>query len=371
MMLTSASGKNNFSKNRFWLFEHRIDYELYLMITFDRIKILTNKKYVEQLDSSVSTIVIQNNVQKEIRYSQRRPYQLYINNSEMEDKCVIEFSAKVLLDRYPELINKYNIQSCFDNVNALGLCHLHVYEIVNDSEFLSCDVTLDIGGIMMPDKLAIKSCIRNINKFRVQKYGNSGYTLTKEVKTKSRQIRLSFYDKYKELNKACNRDFLDELNDKYSLLAYFNGKFRVEANIKTISQIRELFQVESNRLLDVLNSPANPLLTWFDEALELPHQSTPFLTETKSLLSYNKLSELKNALLLQACDYDIEIVDLVLNNCLSPNTNKGRYRKRFVNLINEYHKPNQNIQVMRDVREKLVEINCKPVKGDEKENPHQ
>jgi len=370
-MLTAASGKNNFSKNRFRLFEHRIDYELYLMITFDRIKILTNKKYVEQLDSNVSTIVIQNNVQKEIRYSQRRPYQLYINNSEVEDKCVIEFSAKVLLDRYPELINKNNIHSCFDNINNLGLCKLHVQEIVNDSEFLSCDATRDIGGITMPDKLAIKSCIRNLNKFRVQKYGNSGHTLTKEVKTKSRQIRLSFYDKYKELNKACNRDFLDELDHKYGLLAYFNGKFRVEANIKTISQIRQLFHVDSNRLMDVLNSPANPLLTWFDEALELPDNCTPFLTETKSLLSYNKLSELKNALLLQACDYDIEKLDLVLNNCLSPNTNKGRYRNKFVNLINEYQKPNQNIQVMRSVREKLLEINCKSVTEKENETLHQ
>jgi hypothetical protein len=369
-MPISAPGKNKFSKNRFRLFEHRIDYELYIMITFDRIKILTNKKYVEQLNSNVFTVVIQNNLQKEIRYSQRSPYQLYINNREVEDKCVIEFSAKAMLDRYPELINKNNIHSCFDNINDLGLCKLHVQEIVNDSEFLSCDVTRDIVGIMMPDKLAIKSCIRNLNKFRVQKYGNSGHTVTKEVKTKSRQIRLSFYDKYKELNKACNRDFLDELDDKNGLLAYFNGKFRVEANIKTISQIRQLFQVDNNQLMDVMNSQANPLLTWFDEALELPDNCTPVLTETKSLLSYNKLSELKNALLLQACDYDIEILDLILNNCLSPNTNKSRYRNKFVNLINEYHKPNQNIQVISSIREKLLETNCKSGTKKESETEH-
>lgn len=326
------------------------------MITLDKIKILTNRKYIDHLDSNVSTITIQNNIQKGIRYNQRKPFQFYINNDELEDRCVIEFSAKVLLDRYPELINVHNIKTCIENINNLGICNLNVEGIINESEVISCDVTHDMTGIIMPDKLAIKTCVRNLNKFHVQKYSNCGHTITKQVKTRSRQIRLSFYDKYIELNKACNNEFLNTVEDKHSLLAYFNGKFRVEANIKTISQIRELFQVDSNQLKDVLNSSANPLLKWFNEAFEIPDQCTSMLTETKPLLSYNKLSELKNALLLQACEYDIEILDVVLNNCLSTNTNKGKYRNKFLRLINEQQKPNQNIQVMCNIRKKLMEI---------------
>jgi len=374
MMLTSASGKNKFSKNRFQFFKYRTHYELFLMIALDRIKILTNKKYIDLMDSNVSTIVIQNNVPKEIRYNQRKPYQLYINASEVEEKCIIEFSSKVLLDRYPELINRNNIHTCFENINALGICDLNVMGIVNESELLSVDITSDIGGIEIPDKLAMNTCLRYWNKFHVQKYLNSGNTVTKEVKTKNRQIRFSFYDKYKELNKACNRDFLDELDDKYSLLAYYNGKFRMEANIKTTSQIKDLFQVGSNNLMDVLNSSANPLLAWFDEAFEIPdhlEQKKSLRTGKQSLLSYEKLSELKNALLLQACENDIEQVQLILRNYLSPKTNIRNYRRTFRRLISEQSIPNKNIQIMRDIREKLTTINNDLHMGSENEDQNQ
>jgi hypothetical protein len=38
-------------------------------------------------------------------------------------------------------------------------------------------------------------------------------------------------------------------------------------------------------------------------------------------------SDLKNALLVKACNNDPVQIDLVLNNCLSPNTNKVKYKK--------------------------------------------
>ena len=179
----------------------------------------------------------------------------------------------------------------------------------------------------------------------------------KVVKTRNRQVRLSIYDKIKEMHKATNKEFLDLLDDKAGVLEYFNGRFRLEANVKTISQIKTICNTEGNSLAEVLNSDANPLLTIFDSVFRLPEPDEAGQNEIQTLLSYRNLSELKNALLIKACGNDLAQIDLVLNNCLSPKTNKGKYRARLVKLINKQSLPNQNMQVMNSIRNKLVENN--------------
>ena len=323
------------------------------MVTLDRIKILTNKKHIKHLDADVTTTVLKSKKHHTIRYNQKKPYNLFINYSLVDNNCVIEFSAKVLQDRYPELINKNNIHDCFKNVNDLGFCEIDINGIANDSKLLSCDVTTDIDNVSMPDKLAIKSCLKHLNKYQVQKYGNSGHTITKMVKTKNRQIRLSIYDKSKELYKATNADFLELCNDRYGMLAYFNGKFRLEANVKTKLQIKQLFNINDNNLIDVLNSPANPLLTLFDEVFIFPEEPDQQIQDKPDPLTLGKLSDVKNALLLEKCDYDIEKVEVVLKTSLSPNTNTRNYKARLISLMNTFHQPNKNIKVMKKFREEL------------------
>ena len=305
------------------------------------------------MDSDVTIKILRSNIGKAIRYSQKTPFNIYMDYSLQDDRCVIEFSSKVLLDRYPELININNIQQCFENINSIGFCEMDVDGIIHNSELLTCDVTSDISGIVQPDRLAMKSCLVNHNKFRVQKYGNSGYTVNKMVKTTNRQLRMIIYDKGKELRKKTNAEYLAMLSDADSLLSYFDGKFRVEANINTKQQIRQLFQTKSTDLLDVLNSEANPLLTIFDEVFAFPEEPEHLKQVMPSPLSFPKLRMVKNALLLAACEYDMEKVDLLLNNTLSPNTDKSKYRAELKRLLNTYPVPNKNIQVMKQIREAL------------------
>ena len=86
------------------------------------IKILTDKKYIKSMDADVTTKILRSNIGKAIRYSQRIPFNIYMNYSLQDNRCIIEFSSKVLLDRYPELININNIQHCFENINRIGFC---------------------------------------------------------------------------------------------------------------------------------------------------------------------------------------------------------------------------------------------------------
>jgi hypothetical protein len=322
------------------------------MVTLDRIKIITDAKYINMMDCDASTMVIKNNIKCEIRYKQLRPYNFYIIYPLIDNKCIIEVSAKVLGDRYPELINMSNIHYCFEQINKLGVCKLNIDGALNDSKLISCDVTKDISDINMPEKLALKSCLKNFNKFQVQKYTNSGFAVTNTVRTSNRKIRLIVYDKHKELLKAANTEFLNMVDDKNELLDYFDTRFRIEANIRTVQQIKDLFQTDDNSLMNVLNSASNPLLQVFDGIFNVP-ESVETYTDVQHLLLYTNFSELKNALFLQACKYDPDTIDTVLNNCLSLKTNKGKYRAKFHKMINSRPNQNENIDLMRKVRNGL------------------
>ncbi len=326
------------------------------MVTLDKIKILIDKKHIRSLDPDVTTTILNNNISMAKRYSQKKPFKIFMNYSLQNNTCIIEFSSKLLLDRYSELINKNNIHDCFQNFENIGFCEMDIEGVIQNSEFLTCDITTDISGIVLPDRLAMKSCLRNHNKFRVQKYGNSGHTVNKMVKTSNRQLRMIIYDKGKELRKKTNAEFLGMVNDRNTMLDYFDGKFRVEANINTKKQIRQLFQTDTTNLLDVLNSKANPLLTLFDEVFTFPEEPDEQNQVMPSPLSHPKLKMVKNALFLEACEYDMEKVDLILSNTLSPKTDKSKYRAELNRMLNTYPQPNKNIQVMKKVRE-LIENN--------------
>jgi hypothetical protein len=106
--------------------------------------------------------------------------------------------------------------------------------------------------------------------------------------------------------------------------------------------------------LDVLKSEANPLLTIFDEVFAFPKEPEQQNQAMPLPLSYPKLRMVKNALILEACEYDMEKVDLVLNSTLSPNTDKSKYRAELNKLLNSYPLPNKNIALMKKIREEIA-----------------
>jgi len=326
------------------------------MISLDRIKFVTDIKYIISINSKLSTVIFKNNTQKAIRIKQTKPFNLYISYNPSESNAIIEFSSKILLNRYSELITIKTIYSCLENINKLGYCVLDIDKIISDSKIISIDITSDVDELLIHDNLSIamKSCINNTTKYHVQKYTNSGYTITKDVKTMNRKVRFSIYNKYKELLKSSNSDFLATVSNKDDIMKYYYGKYRIEANVKTIKQIKEFCQTESSSLLEVLNSKATPLLKIFDSIFKIPDMNKESDNDFQSILNNKPLSKVKNMLLIKACNNDPEQIDLVLNNCLSPKTNKGKYKSKLTKLISAQPQQNENFKLMHSIREKLI-----------------
>ena len=100
------------------------------VIKLDKIKIVVNEEYITNINEDVFTTIIKNGQIVEYRYEQQYPYLLYIEKDLIEHELVIEFSGKILEDKYPMLINKDTIEICLENINKLAICHINVPEIL-------------------------------------------------------------------------------------------------------------------------------------------------------------------------------------------------------------------------------------------------
>lgn len=325
------------------------------MVQLDRIKLITKPEYIKITNEDVGEW--RDNRQKKTKsfvVNIKQPYNLFISITPTLNKAIIEFTGKILLDDYPKLISIETIYQCIQNINCLNFCILNAEEIIHDSDIVSCDVTKDIDFSTNSDirKLLI-SQLNNLNKFHIQKY-KTGYTAVKDVKTKKFQIRLSMYNKSKEVRKASNSHFLSSCTDQDALLNYFSTKFRIEANLKTLQQIRDYCQVSNTSIYEVLQSKENPLLKIFDTIFQRNTEEGDEVTKKINLFNFKTLSELNQKLLCEACDNDLSLIKKVLDNYLSPNTNKRKYIGEYRKRITSTYQPNENGIIMDQIRKQLI-----------------
>ena len=251
---------------------------------------------------------------------------------------MIEFTGKILKEDYPRLINRNNIVQCLETINGMGICRIDTEAILARGEVCKCDVTKDISSTQMQEIiLQMKQSLTNYDKWTCAKYQGNGLVIYNTVKTDRYKKRLSIYDKQKELNKACNREFLNTISNKQQLLDYFRDKIRFELNIDTKTQIRLLLGVMDNRLHSVLSSNANPILTVFDEAIR----------QNENTAYHSDLKEYMMALLIRECHNDLEEVEAKIR-AMTPKT--VSIRKKMQPFRDLYTKMQKEVATSIDVR---------------------
>ena len=102
-----------------------------MFIKCDTIKIRCNNKYLKEMKIPFN---IQYNQQKNkehgryfhSKYSPAIPFNVYVATNNQHQTLEIEFSSKILRERYLELISRYTIRQCLENLNQLGICTVDV-----------------------------------------------------------------------------------------------------------------------------------------------------------------------------------------------------------------------------------------------------
>ena len=269
------------------------------MIKFDRMKLICPLDVVENISERDFQTIVRDGQLTSYKYHQETPFYLLIRKDFLHNESVIEFTGKILSDRYPELINRDNIRYCIEQINRFGICEIGTERLLQTAKVAKCDVTKDVSSTEIKEIISqTKQDLSNYDKWEVEKYPN-GICLRNKVTTDRYKKRVCIYDKGKELKQQTNSSFLQSLQRPQTLLDYFQNKVRFELNIGTMVQVKRLLKIDDNSLIEVLNSTANPILSVIDEALKKQtdsRQRTDFKDYVNSLIladNHNDLAELE------------------------------------------------------------------------------
>ena len=194
------------------------------------------------------------------------PYHLYLKRDEARREYTLEFSAKILKDRYVELITIDNIHDCLQCVNSLDFCDIDIERLLSTAQVKAVDFTKDIrlediptAGNMRGLKSILKLSMKNYRRWNCQDYRGNGLVITNIVADSRYSRRLTIYDKAHELRLNRNREFLRLLDDSERLLNYFNDRVRFELRATTQHQLRRWLNTDDLAPTSVLSSTTDPI----------------------------------------------------------------------------------------------------------------
>lgn len=237
-----------------------------MFIKCDTIKIRCNYKYLKEMKIPFN-IQYNQKMMEQGRYFNSKhysemPYNLYIATNNYHQSLEIEFSSKILKERYPELINRDTIRQCLVNINSLGICTLDVDGVLHHGWVIRADITKDVDMKLTDERLnALNQNVGNYRRFKWSHYEGKGITFTKDVIYGKEEIKV--YNKYAEL--LCHsRNFLNSLSNRSEITNYFYGKTRFEVTLRSEKQIMERLGVGTG-ILEFFNAVDSILVEQFDK----------------------------------------------------------------------------------------------------------
>lgn len=321
------------------------------MNKFDKLKIVVKSSdYIDNINMSKFDTIISDDIITAYKYQQTTPYSLYIEKDLMDDELVIEFTGKILGVRYTELINQTNIRQCLDNINALGLCSLNTDAILKEGEVVKADVTIDAEYPDLPSLTTeIQSCVKNNERYNAYKEGDN-FIVEKKVKTKNRKLRLTIYDKEKEMNLAENKRWLNSFGHAAAdrMMNHFKGKVRFEMNLNTIKAIKDSLQLRDNSLTSVMSSDYNPIMPFLDKVL----------LDNAEARTAKTMGDMAKIALMEKYNYDLKAIERLAKEIRDRNnksTNLSQTLKPYHQLYNALH-TNQQTSLKERLKGVLLEV---------------
>lgn len=247
----------------------------------------------------------------------------------LNNKLIIDASAKALKDQYYDMININTAERLINEINKSGIVQIDAEKFINTSIVRKCDTTVNTHPVKpLETYFASLSYLPITNKYNVGRYkqiGNRGVVFSGTQKTfKERQI---FYDKLKDVmrDKALRKIVPSAILEKQ-----FKNVLRVETNFTDFKNIRKYFGCE-NKLIDMLNSSLTPNLAVFDKITAKVPIDLRLFNEWQGMKFYEieKLEGMKA--IIRLFNYDIGTVKTFIEARVGGNV--SRYVKRYTETL--------------------------------------
>ena len=303
---------------------------------------------------------------KSIKYYTREKnesimYQLQPENSILgvsnilinQSNTTLEISSKLIPDLYSEMINRNTVEKYFDTINESKIINFNRSELLNSCKVFKCDVTNNMSlNTEVCDHINFLSIYRVNNKFDCKHYLNESVIFSYDAKEKYLKERMNIYNKYPELFKAENREFIKMIDPEK-----FKNVLRFESRIANLKLMRKSFNIKDTNLTSVLNSDVPVNYNLFNKITNISHREIETFNEVKILFEMKtkmKLSQIRNLqgdlAIIKACNYDINIIKALLS--VNSTAKNSKYIKHYRELIQSVNNINNN----NTIDEKVTEI---------------
>ena len=328
-------------------------YEKKRLITFDRIKIKSNYKYLLDTKVKFNEMFHSRSGEKTgLFYSSKDdiniPYNLYIAVSYVKQTLTLEFSSKILKENYPDLISRDTIKKCLTNINQLNICNIDVDSILSNGVVTSVDITYDADLILNDNLLdALNSQVNNYRRFKWTHYNNEGITFTKDVKSKDCTETITLYNKDKEICTSHNKNFLNSLSQPQQIMDYFKGKTRFEITLDTPKKIMNYLNLTDTKIFSVLNSDTNPILILFDKIF---NNSVTNISNA----TFDNYEEWSMKIILDSYNGDLKRLEQDVRNKFSSRSGATKRMKKFEAVHHAMTSASTNENLIEKVRNLLL-----------------
>ena len=328
-------------------------YEKKRLITFDRIKIKSNYKYLLDTKVKFNEMFHSRSGEKTgLFYSSKDdiniPYNLYIAVSYVKQTLTLEFSSKILKENYPDLISRDTIKKCLTNINQLNICNIDVDSILSNGVVTSVDITYDADLILNDNLLdALNSQVNNYRRFKWTHYNNERITFTKDVKSKDCTETITLYNKEKEICTSHNKNFLNSLSQPQQIMDYFKGKTRFEITLDTPKKIMNYLNLTDTKIFSVLNSDTNPILILFDKIF---NNSVTNISNA----TFDNYEEWSMKIILDSYNGDLKRLEQDVRNKFSSRSGATKRMKKFEAVHHAMTSASTNENLIEKVRNLLL-----------------
>lgn len=328
-------------------------YEKKRLITFDRIKIKSNYKYLLDTKVKFNEMFHSRSGEKTgLFYSSKDdiniPYNLYIAVSYVKQTLTLEFSSKILKENYPDLISRDTIKKCLTNINQLNICNIDVDSILSNGVVTSVDITYDADLILNDNLLdALNSQVNNYRRFKWTHYNNEGITFTKDVKSKDCTETITLYNKEKEICTSHNKNFLNSLSQPQQIMNYFKGKTRFEITLDTPKKIMNYLNLTDTKIFSVLNSDTHPILILFDKIF---NNSVTNISNA----TFDNYEEWSMKIILDSYNGDLKRLEQDVRNKFSSRSGATKRMKKFEAVHHAMTSASTNENLIEKVRNLLL-----------------
>ena len=218
-------------------------------------------------------------------------------------EVTIDIPASSLKECMMELISIDNIRTFLRALDTKYhlICIKDIEKFIQDAYVVSCDVTKDVHM----DKSFAKQILdytmnnrKNMWSTKFQPYRNGNFYIEKDVNSTCKD-HFTMYAKYPKLYQMRKNGFLPEDMD----IEKYCSTYRFELHLTSAAAVKQHLQINNNRLLDVLNSKAQPLLNVYNIYI-------CFRKEPQQLVK--TLKAYKQYLIAKDCGFDLQRIECKL-----------------------------------------------------------